>query len=380
MFKDHSIIACLTLLLVAAPAARGAESGPPSKPPAADYMQAKWKLDPRCILPRGPGGSADSGVVGDPCIVWDDEIAAWRMFYFSSGPHGASTSIALSRSAEEIGPGDWRKTGLVDVDRSGMLGPNVWHKWWVVMPAGEPNRAARIDGKYWALFVTMQGAGKHIQAASAEGLAGPWKVRKTPILSPDPAGPDGLHCDAPTAYWIPDQKQVLILYMAYPRLAQKDQQGAPFGSSSMAAWWRPDMEQARKAGPILRPGQNDKDWNRGWVGGVQLLRDPTGAWYGLANGSPTPPADKSHREPALSLGGWVRARGPQLDKPWQVDNDSSPFRRPDDLTREELAAGLGANFWRHHLLATPGGNARIYFNSGPYGHEQLYSLVIDKPN
>jgi hypothetical protein len=45
------------------------------------------------------------------------------------------------------------------------------------------------------------------------------------------------------------------------------------------------------------------------------------------------------------------------------------------LAAPEIDAGLGVNFWRHYLLVTPGGNIRIFFNSGPYGKEQMYSLV-----
>jgi hypothetical protein len=48
---------------------------------------------------------------------------------------------------------------------------------------------------------------------------------------------------------------------------------------------------------------------------------------------------------------------------------------PDDLTDKELEAGLGVNFWHHHLLVTPGGKTRIFFNSGAYGKEQMYSLI-----
>ncbi len=43
---------------------------------------------------------------------------------------------------------------------------------------------------------------------------------------------------------------------------------------------------------------------------------------------------------------------------------------------DSSSAGRWA-FWRHHLLVTSEGQARIYFNSGPYGHEQMYSLVAD---
>jgi hypothetical protein len=51
------------------------------------------------------------------------------------------------------------------------------------------------------------------------------------------------------------------------------------------------------------------------------------------------------------------------------------------VVRSWLAAGassppgIGVNFWRHYLLVTPKGQVRIFFNSGTYGTEQMYSLV-----
>ena len=172
-----------------------------------------------------------------------------------------------------------------------------------------------------------------------------------------------------------DRGQVLIFYKAYPREAQPEQPGAPFGSSTVVAWWRPSEPVARKADRVMAPGRND-DWNRGWVGGFQLLRDARlGVWYALLNGSPTAPADDSHREPAPSLGGWAVCQGEHPGGEWAADNSVSPFRKSEDLSDAETKAGLGVNFWRHHLLVTPGGRARIFFNSGPYGTEQMYSLL-----
>ena len=69
--------------------------------------------------------------------------------------------------------------------------------------------------------------------------------------------------------------------------------------------------------------------------------------------------------------------GPDLEGLWRPDTGHSPLRRPEQLAEAELQAGLGVNFWRHHLLAVSSGQARIYFNSGPYGREQMYSLVAD---
>ena len=251
------------------------------------------------------------------------------------------------------------------------------HKFWVVMDPLRTNRAARILGRYWGLHVS--GASKNIYVVSAERLAGPWTAVEKPILSPDTEGaaPDGKHCDTPTAYWFEDLGKVLIFYKAYPLRAQLGQPNAPFGSSSVVAYWRPGDAAAAKGRQILVPGRG-KEFCRGWVGGVQLLHDyQRKSWYALLNGSPTSPEDISHREPAPSLGGWAVSQDGKADGTWEVDHQHSPFLYPEQLTPEQLKAGLGVNFWRHHLLVTPAGRARIFFNSGQYGTEQMYSLVPD---
>ena len=351
-------------------------------PDQRNFMQRSWRLDPRCVLPRGPEGSIDSRIAGDPCIVWDEHLGKWRMFYFSSG-QGAGTGLALSAGSEKIGSGDWEKIGAPKLEnRDALLDQKVWHKWWVVMDIHQPNRAARIDGQYWALVVSVkrvQGGSsqKNIQVAHAASLAGPWTVVKQPILSPTENYLDGRHCDTPAAYWMPDKQRVAIFYKGYPLLSQEQQPGAAFGSGTILADWHPREAAARKVKIILRPGVNDT-WLKGWISTPQLFFDArTRNWYGLINGSPTPPADVSHREPSPSLGGWIVCDGENLEGPWRIDTTHSPFRTPEQLTRPELDAGLGENFWRHHLLVTPDGQARIYFNSGQYGHEQMYSLVAE---
>jgi hypothetical protein len=65
----------------------------------------------------------------------------------------------------------------------------------------------------------------------------------------------------------------------------------------------------------------------------------------------------------------------QDNRGWRVDTARSPFAYPESLSREELDVGLGVNFWRHHLLVTRAGQARIFFYSGKYGTGQMYSLV-----
>ncbi|MDO8543784.1 MAG: hypothetical protein Q7S40_25360 [Opitutaceae bacterium] len=351
-----------------------------------DFRRLRWSIDPRPVLTRGGEGSIDRGVVGDPCIVWDDELDTWRMFYFANGHHphtgarGPRTAMALAASAEQIGPGDWRKVGLLGfTNPAALINPNDYHKWWVVMDAGRPNRASRIEEKYWAVFTAskrMPGGRmqKHIQAAHAEKLAGPWTLLAQPIIAPEPGRLDSLHADTPSAFWFTDRKQIAIFYKGYPIEGQATQPGSAFGSGTLVAAWNPSEPRARNVRVVMRAAQG-RGWNQGWMSSIQLLGGPTLGWFGLHNGSPTPPADQSHREPAPSLGGWVVCDGDPFEGSWRPDGSSSPFVYPDKLTPPENAAGLGVNFWRHHLLVTPQGNARIFFNSGSYGAEQMYSLV-----
>jgi hypothetical protein len=360
-------------------AAAGAEAAR-SAPSLPGWMGWKWTVDPRIVLPRGPAGAFDGGVVGDPCIVWDEDVRTWRMFYFAGAARGVQShalvaGMALGRSREEMGPGDWEKADQVPLRNPADL-LQGGHKWWVVLDPLASNRAARIRGRYWALFVTTHGT-KHIQAAWAEKLAGPWTVVPKPILSPGPTdSPDGKHCDTPTAYWFEAAGEVVIFYKAYPLRAQAGQPRSPFGSSTIVAHWLPGELTAVKGRQILVPGRDQK-WNRGWMGGLQLLGGERTGWYALANGSPTAPEDQSNREPAPSLGGWLRCGGSAPDAEWRTDTQASPFRYPDQLSEKELGAGLGVNFWRHHLLMTPGGRARIFFNSGKYGTEQMYSMACE---
>jgi hypothetical protein len=352
------------------------------------YRSMVWQIDPRPVLTRSEGKAYDSRVVGDPCIVWDEEVSTWRMFYFASGytPAGrrrVGTGMALSKSTEAISPGDWVKQDPVRVvDETAFMNPLGWHKWWIVMDPDTPNRAAKIDNQYWSVFtVTVKSqasdeSNKHLQVAFADCLSGPWQVRRQPILSPDVDWFDGKHCDTPTAYWFEERNEVILFYKAYPKVRQDSQPSSPFGSGTVIARWLPTMAHAQKLRAIQRPGTRDA-WNQGWMSTPQVFFDPKKKqWYGLINGSPTAPVDESHREPAPSLGGWVTCKAGQwLDGDWEPDTLHSPFLFPEDLTDEEMEAGLGINFWRHHLLVTPGGQARIYFNSGKYGTEQMYSLV-----
>ncbi len=342
-----------------------------------NYMHLKWKLDPRYVLPRGPENSFDSRVVGDPCIIWDEDINTWRMFYFAGGSKGSQTGIAISKSDEEIGPGDWKKAGEINyTNPEAKLNPSSAHKFEVIMDPYKPNHTSKIKGKYWGIFTTNNKGNKHIQVAWAEKLSGPWTIREKPILSPDDNFIDGRHCDTPAAYWFEEKNYVAVFYKAYPKLSQERMQPeSPFGSATVLAYWHPDDSVAVKAAILNRPGQNDA-WNKGWMSSPMIFYDQKNEyWYALTNGSPTPPIDDSHREPAPCLGGWIICSGNRLDDKWYSDSINSPLIHIEDLSEDEKKAGIGVNLWSHHLLVTPQGQARIFVNSGEYGTEQMYSYV-----
>jgi len=252
----------------------------------------------------------------------------------------------------------------------------------VVQDSANAHRAALIDGHYWALFVSRQPEAesvahsrKVIQVAKALSLSGPWTVARKPVLLPPPGNQiDGLNCDTPTAYWFADREEVLVFYKAYPRQPQTEQPHAPFGSALLAATWHPQKVHARRLGVVLRPEANQ--WAAGWVGGLQLLAGRKGSgWLGLLNASRTPPEQISLREPAPSMGGWATCSAEFPDQAWSLDKSYSPFISPESVTDDMKTAGIQVNFWRHHLLTTPEGQTRIFFNSGSYGEEQMYSLV-----
>lgn len=341
------------------------------------YPEAKWKVSSDCCLPRDSSNAIDSKVVGDPCIVWDEDTNTWRMFYFALGKDICGTAIASGKSTHLDGSAaieSWHKEGLVPfTNPDDIVMPCNWHKWWVVMDVNQCNRAARIDGCYWSLFVSRK-PDKVIQVAYAHKLAGPWTVVPRPILEPGTGDDlDSLNCDTPTAYWFPEEKKVRVFYKGYPRKAQIEQPQSPFGSGVMSAEWAPGQDVATKTGIVMRPS-TQTPWAKGWLGGFQLLGNAQDGWYALMNASPTPPEDDSHREPAPSQGGWAFCSGGDVLSGWHIDTEKSPFLQPDTLTSEQIQAGIGVNFWRHHLLELATGQADIYFNSGEYGKEQLYSL------
>lgn len=347
-------------------------------------LGVEWILDAKCVLTRGESGEIDSGVVGDPCIVWDEMIERWRMFYFAQMEGKDSTCMAISRSPDEVAGGDWSKEGPVEIlGESEVKSLNMVHKWWVVTDARLPNHPAKINGKYLSLFVTripdsepIAHSIKVIQFAEAETLNGPWKILPDLIIESDCDDfVDSLNCDTPTAYWFWERDEVLIYYKAYPRRPIAESPFSPYGSCLVSVWLDPRKRAFSAKKTVLRPQQNT--WAQGWVGGLHLICRENGKWIGLINASSTPPEETCDREPAPSMGGWAICEDACPDGVWTLDTERSPFLRTENLEATAIEAGVGVNFWRHHLLIMRSGEMRIFFNSGKYGHEQMYSLVSE---
>jgi hypothetical protein len=91
---------------------------------------------------------SDQGVSGDPCIVWDEAIQGWRMVLFYDPP-GHAQAICTNR--DDLGPGQWKMEGLLPVANPKAVGG--FHKPFIVMDPEQPNRAAKIDGRYCLLVV-----------------------------------------------------------------------------------------------------------------------------------------------------------------------------------------------------------------------------------
>ncbi|MCC7145313.1 MAG: hypothetical protein IT443_02585 [Phycisphaeraceae bacterium] len=335
-----------------------------------------------CVLPRGPVGSFDSAVTGDPCIVWDQQLAQWRMFYFAMvhDHRGAVCNIgqAVCRSAADVGPGSWEKIGPVQWANPRDLLSNP-HKPAVLIDPRYPNQPALVDNRYWLLAVVLRGCKKCVQAASGPTLAGPWQIQPKPILEPGPADAfDGYHAETVTAWWFPDRQSALLFYKGYPLHAQPDQPRSPWGSSNAPALWSPSVsspQPAQKLSPILKPSSDPSHWTAGWIGGLQLFPARAGGWFGLFNASPTPPVsveqEKYMREPAPSLGGWAHTPQAWPISGWKPLDE--PIERIASIPPAALQVGEGTNLWRHHALLTPDGKMTIFYNTGSYGREQMFA-------
>ena len=322
------------------------------------------------IIPRAGSGEG-SDVVGDPCIVWDDDIRSWRMILFYSPP-GAGEAVC--ENPDDPGPGHWRLLGSLKWANPSLLSGGGTHKPFVVMDALHPNRAARVDGRFWLLTVSSMHGCKVVQRAFAERLAGPWTVEEGILIGTGGPGEfDEKHADAVTGFWFGDRGEFLYYYMGYPRVAQA-RAVSPFGNASAAAAQGSGERTARKLGTVLPPCQKAGHWASGWVGGLQLLPGHGHRWEAIVNASPTAPSisDKSvaREEPAPSLGGFAFCDKEWPVKGWQFEPE--PIEWIDRIPAEAVRNGEGTNLWRQHILVLPDGRQALYYNSGFYGREQLY--------
>jgi len=321
------------------------------------------------LLRRSPSGDG-CDVVGDPCVVWDPHVSAWRMVLFFDPPGHAQCVSDDPTGA----PGSWsRPEPLTFTNPQVLPAGGGTHKPFIVMDAHRPNQAAVVDGLVWLLTVSFIGPSRHkrIQRAWATTLAGPWTLEPGDLIaSGGPGEFDENHVDAVSGYWFEDRRQFLYFYMGYP-LSPQPWRGTPFGNAIGVATQRPG-EPAVKAGVALAPGSGPS-WVDGYLGGLQLLPGIEHRWVAVINGSPTPP-DRSgsltSEEPAPSLGGMAYTDAEFPASGWVVAD--RPFETIDEIPAAALAAGEGVNLWRHHLLVAPGVE-RLFYNSGAYGHEQLYS-------
>jgi|SRR5208283_4040746 len=327
------------------------------------------------VLERQKDGK-DSGLSGDPCIVWDEAINGWRMvlFYY---PPGHAQAVCLNR--DDVGPGQWRFEGPLPVANPQAVGG--FHKPFIVMDPDHPNRAAKIDGRYCLLVVSVTGGHKQVQRAWSEKLAGPWTFETEAIIPPGAESDfDAKHTDAVTGYYFSERKEFLYFYMGYPQAAQS-RQISPFGSAQAVATQKLGEKVATKRGVILEPCQQAGHWASGWVGGLQLLRGAEHRWVAVVNASPTAPDPGKKavwtEEPPPSLGGfaWCDEEWPVLG--WHFA--PAPIEWVKDIPKEALDAGEGYNLWRQFIHLLPDGRAALFYNSGYYGREQLYLKVSDKP-
>jgi hypothetical protein len=241
------------------------------------------------------------------------------------------------------------------------------------MDAHHPNRPAKVDGQYCLVTVSHLDGHKLVQQAWAERLCGPWTLVDAPLIGLGAHGEfDAKHADAVSGFFFPERSEILYFYMGYPEVGQQHPV-SPLGSAQGAAVQRVGDSQAQKVGVVLAPSEAPGHWASGWVGGLQLLPGKEHRWIGLLNASPTAPSASDtavHREePPPSLGGFAFCDEEFPISGWTWCPD--PIERIADIPQEAVTAGEGVNLWRHHILVTAE-HLALFYNSGPYGSEQLY--------
>lgn len=339
---------------------------------------AQW-IREGLVLARNPHGDGHE-VIGDPCVVWDPEIEAWRMILFFEPP-GHGTSVSADPSAA---PGTWSDpTPLVFTNPELLPAGGGTHKPFVVTDVERPNQASRVDGKYWLVTVSRAAHAreKRVQRAWSTSLAGPWTLEAGDLIPRGKASEfDENHADAVSGYWSRAQGCFIYYYMGYP-LSPQPWTHSPYGSAIGVVTQSPGSAPVSH-GVMLAPSEKPGHWASGYLGGFQLLDGlnphlaPIAAghrWVAVLNASPTPPSRDgglTSEEPAPSLGGLAFSDDEDPTAGWQLADQ--PFEWIDDIPDSALEAGEGVNLWRHHLLVTDHAT-RLLYNSGFYGQEQMYS-------
>jgi len=362
------------------------------KPPMTLRIDIPDRWQRRGLVLRGQDGGWGGLVVGDPCVVRDEEAGLWRMFLFALPPgHGQATC-----GGEPLDSSAWRFEGPLEFTNAGVLGGASVFKPFVVLEAGSSCRAARIDGLYALLLVTDHDA-KVVRRAWSRQLGGPWTIEDSVLIDRGSGGDfDARHVDAVSAFVFRERGEVLYFYMGYPDEPQQHR-WSPLGSAQGAAIERLDTAAAcaaatltgpaagaataprklRKLGTVLRPSETAGHWASGWVGGLQLLQGRRHRWIALINASPTPPrADDtqiSREEPPPSLGGFAVCDEEFPISGWRWRDD--PIEWIDDVPARAREAGEIVNFWRHFAVATQDGRLGVFYNAGDYFHEGLFLKV-----
>ena len=327
-------------------------------------------------MPRGDKGSFDAEVTGDPCIVWDETIRKWRMFYFAQRRNEEGkefNSVAHSIQIEFDNEKRWEKQGKLIYTNPEVVGDGA-HKPWILMDPYRPNHPVSINGSFFLFVATYLGENKVIHQASATSLVGPWTFKPEPVIERGSNNDfDAYHVDTVTAYWFEDRKKILIYYKGYPATPQADQPGSPYGSATAAALLDPETGECQKIGKIITPSEGSHG-TAGWVSTIQLFPAKKGGWFGLITGSPNPPASPEEepemREPAPSLGSWAYTEDEWPVSGWKVEKE--PITTLDAIPEKAKEWGEKTNLWRHHILLLPDDSAQLYYNAGSYGTERMF--------
>lgn len=342
---------------------------------------ASWNRDGLVLARSSTGNGAE--VVGDPCVVWDPEINAWRMVLFYDPP-GHGTSISFD---PEAAPGSWSEPNpLAFTNPERLPTGGGTQKPFIVTDAHEPNRASMVDGKYWLVTVSYTGNAreKRVQRAWSTSLFGPWTIESGDLI-PRGSGDafDANHVDAVSGYWSETDQRFIYYYMGYP-LAPQPWTHSPYGNAIGVVTQRLG-EAPVSHGVMLAPSDVSGHWASGYLGGFQLLDGTHPAisplsdghrWVAVLNASPTPPSRDgglTSEEPDPSLGGLAFSDDDDPTKGWRLADQ--PFEWIEDIPQAAIESGEGVNLWRQHLLVTAG-PTRLLYNSGLYGHEQMYSKSL----